>query len=114
VRQGSDLFAFIYSPRWFIVCVLLHGQVGCKQTLSAQQSASDRSNKEKNFDLHVLYENDYSNVQLATYKSTGEKVIIKTFKKEHLISRPDLQQKVRLVTNRTTAALFILEMKLWA
>lgn len=53
-----------------------------------------RSNLEKSFHLEEVYDGDISVVQIATCKANSEKVIIKSFKRDKLQDRVDLQNKV--------------------
>lgn len=84
------------------------------------KSSKARANIDKSFSLEEVYDADYSSVQIATPLSAAppaaasaassssssaagggggavpHKVVIKTFKKAKLLSRPDLQQKLKL------------------
>lgn len=53
-----------------------------------------RSNLEKTFHIEEVYDGDISVVQIATCKANSEKVIIKSFKRDKLVNRVDLQNKV--------------------
>jgi hypothetical protein len=53
-----------------------------------------RSNVEKTFHIEEVYDGDISVVQIATCKANSERVIIKTFKRDKLVNRMDLQNKV--------------------
>lgn len=73
------------------------------------KSSKSRSNLEKNFTLEEVYDAEYSSIQIATPKSSTaaqttaaagvpggpHKVVIKSFKKEKLLQRPDLQSKLK-------------------
>jgi hypothetical protein len=54
-----------------------------------------RSNLEKTFHIEEVYDGDISVVQIATCRANSERVIIKTFKRDKLANRVDLQNKVR-------------------
>lgn len=53
-----------------------------------------RYNLEKSFHIEEVYDGDISVVQIATCKANSEKVIIKSFKRDKLVHRVDLQNKV--------------------
>lgn len=53
-----------------------------------------RSNLEKTFHIEEVYDGDISVVQIATCKANSERVIIKSFKRDKLVNRVDLQNKV--------------------
>lgn len=55
-----------------------------------------RANLEKTFHIEEVYDGDISVVQIATCKANSEKVIIKSFKRDKLVHRVDLQNKVGL------------------
>jgi hypothetical protein len=56
-----------------------------------------RCNVDKLFTVEEVYDGDISVVQIATSKANRERVIIKSFKRDKLENRVDLQNKVRRV-----------------
>lgn len=74
----------------------------CLHDMAADNTAlrpvpcSCRSNVDKLFHVEEVYDGDISVVQIATCKANSERVIIKSFKRDKLANRMDLQNKVRL------------------
>lgn len=56
-------------------------------------SIANSTNLDKSFVLEPLYDGDISSVHIATCRANGEKVVIKSFKREKLEARIDLQNK---------------------
>lgn len=63
-------------------------------TTNHHRSHPQRSNVERSFTIEEVYEGDISVVQIATCKANSQKVIIKSFHREKLAQRVDLQNKV--------------------
>lgn len=53
-----------------------------------------RSSLGKHLYLEDLYDSDVSSVHIATHKTNQEKAVIKLFKRDKLLNRVDLQNKV--------------------